>query len=34
VHEPFKIFSLCLRKKQRIQDQALIFLAYVVYAAP
>jgi len=34
VHEPFEIFSLCLRKEQRIQDQALIFLAHVVHTAP
>src|SRR5271165_4420377 len=32
VHEPLKILSLRLRKEQRIQDQALILLTYVVHA--
>jgi len=34
VHEPLKILSLCLRKEQRIQDQALVFLPHVVHTAP
>jgi hypothetical protein len=34
VDEPLKILPRCLRKKQRIQDQALILLAHVVDPAP
>jgi hypothetical protein len=34
VHEPLKILSLRLRKEQRMQDQALIFLAHVEHTAP
>ena len=34
MHEPLEILSLCLRKEQRIQDQALIFLAHVAHTAP
>jgi len=32
VHEPLKILSLRLRKEQRVQDKALIFLPHVVHA--